>query len=404
MATLTATAALQRASAGAGAQLRERLRACVQPRSRALVHGSRRWHSAAKRVIVGMSGGVDSTVSALLLKQQGLNVHGVYMRNWDARDQDWLMVEDSCRLLGIPCSQMDLSKEYWTDVFDPFLADVQEGRISNPDVQCNRMIKFGAFYRRCQQVFGSPHGEAVPIAFGHYARTETRADGQTMLLRSVDKTKDQTYFLSQVSQDVLRNVMFPIGHLLKTDVKGIARRHGLDRAADRRESMGICFVGPRPFGDFVGQYVEQTPGDFVNEHGLVVGRHRGLGWYTVGQRAMIPGLQSKLYVVDKDMNANSIRVVEGRDHPALFTTGATVRNWHWIADHGRQDALPMDVTVKYRSRMEPVRATLALDTDRQSLRVVFAQPQHSVPCGQDMVAYDGQVCLGGGRIHETKPV
>eukprot|EP00842_Homolaphlyctis_polyrhiza_P004662 jgi/Hompol1/5197/HPOL_004225-RA len=328
-----------------------------------------------------MSGGVDSTMAALQLKRQGHNVVGVFMRNWDERDELGICNADA-DWIG-----MNFTKEYWMDVFSPFLSNVAMGETSNPDTQCNRMIKFGAFYNRCVREFGHD----VKIGF------------------ALNPIKDQTYFLSQVQQNVLRHALFPVGHLFKTQVKEMARREGLDDIAAKPESMGICFVGKRRFGDFVGQYVEQPSGDFVDLDGNIMGRHRGLGAYTVGQRAAIAGRSEKLFVAAKRVDKNQIVVVPSLSHPALMCTAveAEISGWNWIAGHEpRELSLPdatgsMTVGVMFRSRMQPVPAAISKDSSSGVYRVVFNNPQQGVPTGQDIAVYSGDVCLGGSRISRT---
>ncbi|KAL2918918.1 hypothetical protein HK105_201752 [Polyrhizophydium stewartii] len=278
---------------------------------------------------------------------------------------------------------MDFVKEYWTDVFDPFIADVAAGRTSNPDIQCNRMIKFGAFFRRC--------------------RAEISADA--LVAFAADPVKDQTYFLSQVQQDVLQHTLFPIGHLLKRDVKRIARERGFIDAAERRESMGICFVGPRPFGEFVGEYVATAPGDFVDEAGNVVGRHRGLATLTIGQRAAIAGRATRLFVASKDPLTGRALVVPGRDHALLRCRAVRAGSWNWIAvtepaEMSRGGRLA--VLAKIRAQMAPVAATVMRADGDSDVVVAFDAPQSSVPVGQDVVLYQDSVCLGGGRIVATE--
>nr|KAJ3417952.1 hypothetical protein HK105_000557 [Polyrhizophydium stewartii] len=317
---------------------------------------------------------------------------------------------------------MDFVKEYWTDVFDPFIADVAAGRTSNPDIQCNRMIKFGAFFRRCRAEISA---DAL-VAFGHYAQTSVDADGRVLLHRAADPVKDQTYFLSQVQQDVLQHTLFPIGHLLKRDVKRIARERGFIDAAERRESMGICFVGPRPFGEFVGaqrsplwadirrqrltvpapgEYVATAPGDFVDEAGNVVGRHRGLATLTIGQRAAIAGRATRLFVASKDPLTGRALVVPGRDHALLRCRAVRAGSWNWIAvtepaEMSRGGRLA--VLAKIRAQMAPVAATVMRADGDSDVVVAFDAPQSSVPVGQDVVLYQDSVCLGGGRIVATE--
>ncbi|KAI9098168.1 tRNA methyl transferase [Phlyctochytrium arcticum] len=309
-----------------------------------------------------MSGGVDSSVSAHLLLQQGYHVTGVFMRNWDERDErgvcpsedDWRDVQRVCKQLNISCQRVDFCKEYWINVFDHFITDLARGHTPNPDIACNQAIKFGAFFDR----FAAGNEGADYIATGHYARVQRQNDGSVHLVRAVDPVKDQTYYLSTVPEASLTRTLFPIGGYHKSDIKRIARDNGLEAIADRRESMGICFIGKRDFGDFVDEYIAPKPGSIVSLDGQRKGHHHGMTRFTIGQRARISGETERWYVVEKDMASNTIYVAPGPTHPALFRSEVVVNDWTWI-NSGRQNFSELeddgyiDITVKHRYRMEP---------------------------------------------------
>ncbi|TPX67858.1 hypothetical protein SpCBS45565_g03467 [Spizellomyces sp. 'palustris'] len=392
-------------------------------------HGTRR-----KKVILGMSGGVDSSVSAYMLLKEGYEVEGVYMRNWDERDEngvcpseeDWKDVLRVCDKLGIKSHRVDFSKEYWINVFDAFLENLAMGRTPNPDIACNREIKFGSFfdrfirrgdsgevksgttafdgndqYAQSRSSEKSIQADADLIATGHYARLHHLPDGRALLLRAVDKTKDQTYYLSTVPSTALQRTLFPIGAYLKSTVKRIAAEAGLHTAA-KRESMGICFVGKRDFGDFIDDYLVQRHGAFVSVDGEVKGEHRGISKYTIGQRARIPGEVEKWYVAEKDPKRNIIYIASGRSHPALCRRSLGVKNWHWVSG-----AEPVELcsqgsirfAVKYRYRMDPVPCMMQRSEESQGgYDITLDEPQNGLAMGQHVVAYVGDICLGGGTI------
>ncbi|KAI8364718.1 tRNA methyl transferase [Radiomyces spectabilis] len=338
-----------------------------------------------------MSGGVDSSVSAALLKQQGFRVQGIYMRNWDTADErgvctsaeDWEDVQRVCFKLDIPCEQVDFVKEYWTDVFQQTLDDYAAGLTPNPDVMCNQYIKFGSLISK------------VPVdawfATGHYCRTY---DGR--LLRGKDRNKDQSYYLSTVPEDALRRTMFPLGEFeSKTQVKNLAEQLGLHVAA-KRESMGICFVGQRRrFADFLAEYIDQPPGPAVDLQGNVIGQHRGLFGYTIGQASHICHGPHKWCVAEKDVPNNTLICVPGSNHPALFHSACTARNWVWIHPSTALEGEKL-VDAQVRYRQSPQKAILSKQGDRYTVR--FLEPVRAMARGQQVVVWDGDWCLGGGVI------
>ena len=355
------------------------------------------------RVIVGMSGGVDSSVAALLLLQAGYLVEGLFMKNWEEDDgkeyctatQDLADAGAVCAVLGIPLHEANFAAEYWDNVFAHFLDEYQQGRTPNPDVLCNREIKFKVFadYAR---LLG-----AEMIATGHYARVRQIA-GEARLYKGVDADKDQSYFLQSVSQQQLAGVIFPLGELCKRQVREIAREHGLPTHS-KKDSTGICFIGERRFKDFLKTYLPEHPGDIVTTDGCVIGQHQGLMYHTLGQRQGlgIGGLkgadETPWYVADKDPASNRLVVAQGNKHPALFCRAITLHDMHWI---GQAPALPLVCMAKtrYRQPDQPCRLT---QTDADDYTLTFDDAQRSVTPGQWACLYDGEVCLGGGVIQST---
>ena len=321
----------------------------VQEVSRSLLHTSQ--NAKAKRVVLGMSGGVDSSVAAHLLKSKGFEVIGVFMKNWDIVDEQGICQADKeaedaeyvCNKLQIPFKHVSFVKEYWSEVFNKLVEEYQAGLTPNPDVDCNRFIKFGHFHDYCKENI-----DCNAIATGHYARTsfgdfleDFRPNQNVQLLIAMDRIKDQTFFLSQVPQEALRSTMFPLGHMTKDVVKKVAISIGLEKIADKKESMGICFVGKRKSGfqEFLKEYTQEKPGAIIDmETYKEVGEHQGCHLWTLGQGLKIPGKKYKSYVCQKDVEKNLIYVCYGEQHPALFCENFFTDDPYWI-DQRAPDAL-----------------------------------------------------------------
>ncbi|AEI44907.1 tRNA 2-thiouridine(34) synthase MnmA [Paenibacillus mucilaginosus] len=351
------------------------------------------------RVVLGMSGGVDSSVAALLLKEQGYDVIGVFMKNWDDTDEfghctaeeDAEDVRRVCDQIGIPYYTVNFEKPYMDKVFAYFLDEYRKGRTPNPDVMCNREIKFGEFLNKALEL-GADY-----IATGHYARVE-HTDGKHRLLRGVDGNKDQTYFLNALNQYQLSKAMFPIGHLPKPEVRAIAEKAGL-ATAKKKDSTGVCFIGERNFKEFLSGYLPAKPGDMRTLEGEVKGRHDGLMYYTLGQRSGLgiggSGSGEPWFVAGKDLERNILYVVQGEKHPALYTKGLLATDLNWIS--GEIPAAPLRCTAKFRYRQPDQGVTLTFGPDGTA-EVVFDQPQKAITPGQAVVFYDGEECLGGATI------
>lgn len=360
----------------------------------------------AKRVIVGMSGGVDSSVAALVLKQQGYDVTGVFMKNWEETDEDGVCTatedyQDAMavsRRIGIPCYGVNFAKEYKDRVFSYFLDEYSKGRTPNPDVLCNCEIKFKAFLDLAMAA------GADNLATGHYARLDKAADGRVTLLRAKDLNKDQTYFLAGLTQAQLKNAMFPVGDMLKPELRRIAEEAQLPNAK-KKDSTGICFIGERNFKKFLMEYLPAQPGDAVTQDGRIVGRHDGLMFYTLGQRRGLgiggrsDGTGESWFVIGKDMERNLLIVQQG-EHEELFSLALEAGHMHFIA--GEPPATEFDCTAKFRYRQSDVPVHVSIHGE--GCRVTFMQPERAVTPGQWVVLYDGEVCLGGGPIDSTTPM
>jgi tRNA-specific 2-thiouridylase len=357
----------------------------------------------SKTVVVGMSGGVDSSVAALLLKQQGYDVIGLFMKNWEDDDddeycssrQDLIDAVSVADTIGIPIEAVNFSKEYKERVFGYFLSEYQAGRTPNPDILCNSEIKFKAFLDHAIQL------GADTIATGHYAQIR-EANGLFQLLKAGDDSKDQSYFLHRLDQAQLSRAMFPLGRLLKSQVRAIAEQHGLPNHA-KRDSTGICFIGERPFREFLNRYLPTRPGEMLTPEGNVVGRHIGLSFYTIGQRQGlgIGGARDASgepwYVCGKDMANNRLIVVQGHDHPALLTPHLMALESHWI--NGAAPALDQPYAAKTRYRQNDASCRITQVSGRLCA-IAFDEAQWAVTPGQSVVVYDGKICLGGAIIEQ----
>lgn len=350
-------------------------------------------------VVIGMSGGVDSSVAALLLKRQGYNVIGIFMKNWDEKDEDGNCTSDTdyedarrvCDQIEIPCYTVNFVKEYWDRVFTYFLDEYKRGRTPNPDVICNKEIKFKAFLDYAIKV-GADY-----IATGHYARVDF-LDEQYRMLKGIDNNKDQTYFLCTLGQHQLSKTMFPVGHLPKSEVRKLAVEAGL-KTAEKKDSTGICFIGERNFKEFLSNYLPAQPGDIKTLSGEVLGQHDGLMYYTLGQRKGLgiggKGTGEPWFVIEKDLDNNILYVVQGEDHPALYTNGLIGVNLNWVS--GKPPSWDFKCKAKFRYR-QPDQGVRVVMKGENQCEVIFDEPQRAVTPGQAVVFYNGEVCLGGGTI------
>jgi tRNA-specific 2-thiouridylase len=349
------------------------------------------------KVVVGMSGGVDSAVAALLAKRAGHDVVGIFMKNWGEDDtdeycstrEDLVDAAAAADTIGIELEAVNFSAEYKERVFAEFLREYAAGRTPNPDVLCNAEIKFRAFLDHAMRL------GAEKIATGHYARIGF-SGGRIALLRGKDASKDQSYFLHRLTQEQLARVMFPVGELKKTEVRRIAREAGIAVHA-KKDSTGICFIGERPFREFLNRYLPKEPGRIVDEKGNTVGEHIGLAFYTIGQRKGIGigGKGEAWYVAEKRMATNELVVVQGHDHPLLMKKALSAADTAWVS--GKPPEAPSTHTAKTRYRQADATCTLTKVLDSE-IRVDFPSPQWAVTPGQSVVLYDGEICLGGGVI------
>jgi tRNA-uridine 2-sulfurtransferase len=360
--------------------------------------------NSASKVIVGMSGGVDSSVAALLLKQQGYRVEGLFMKNWDEDDgteyctakQDFADAQAVADKLDITLHGANFAAEYWDNVFEHFLAEYRAGRTPNPDILCNREIKFKAFLEYAL-LLGADH-----IATGHYSRLGYE-DGSSTLLKGLDSNKDQSYFLHSVGHAELDKTLFPVGAIEKPRVRQLALEHGL-ATAKKKDSTGICFIGERRFRDFLQQYLPAQPGEIHSLDGEVLGNHQGLMYHTIGQRQGlgIGGLaqhtEAPWYVVDKDLQNNVLLVAQGNDHPALFKSRLYSSGFYWVS--GTAPTLPLHCMAKVRYRQQD-QSCKVTHTGMHDYTVEFDVPQRAITPGQSVVFYQGDLCLGGGVIERT---
>ncbi|HWP19238.1 MAG TPA: tRNA 2-thiouridine(34) synthase MnmA [Burkholderiaceae bacterium] len=360
------------------------------------------------RVVVGLSGGVDSAVSAWLLKAQGYEVVGIFMKNWEDDDdseycssrQDWLDAASVADVIGIDVEHVNFAAEYKDRVFAEFLREYQAGRTPNPDILCNAEIKFKAFLDHAMRL------GAQKIATGHYARVR-EVEGRFQLLKGLDPSKDQSYFLHRLTQAQLARTLFPVGELHKTEVRRIAQEIGLPNAK-KKDSTGICFIGERPFREFLNRYLAKDPGPIKDDRGRVIGQHVGLSFYTLGQRkglgiggirergaARGGGEHEPWFVARKDIPNNTLYVVQGHDHPWLQSLALDAADASWIAG---EPPAPGRYAAKTRYRQQDAACVLENGDGQGRFRLRFDEAQWAVTPGQSAVLYDGEVCLGGGVI------
>jgi len=354
----------------------------------------------SERIVVGMSGGVDSSVAALLLKEQGYDVVGVFMKNWEEQDDngtctaeaDWRDVRDVCDRIGIPYYSVNFAKEYWDRVFSYFLKEYEAGRTPNPDVLCNREIKFKAFLD-----FAMTLG-ASKMATGHFVRT----DGEGRLLKGTDPNKDQSYFLYMVHAEQLKKAVFPVGGMTKAEVRAIAEKNGLTVSA-KKDSTGVCFIGERNFKKFLSEYLPAQPGEMVTPEGETVGRHDGLMYYTLGQRRGLGiggrGDGRSWFVIGKDLERNRLIVAQGEDHPLLYSTESVAEDVTWVGEAPMGEGETIRCTCRYRYRQPDQEVEATLRDGKLYLRAMV--PQRAVTPGQSAVLYVGDICLGGGIVTEV---
>lgn len=350
-------------------------------------------------IVVGMSGGVDSSVSALLLKQQGYRVIGLFMKNWEEEDEnghctsadDYQDVRKVCEKLDIPYYGINFVKEYRQQVFDLFIEDFKKGLTPNPDILCNREIKFKTFLNKAKELGGNY------LATGHYAQIGS-IDGQSCLMKGKDPQKDQSYFLYTLTSGILDRVKFPIGNFEKKEVRQLARQYGL-ATSEKKDSTGICFIGERDFRQFLSQYIGMQPGTFQTLNGKIVGKHAGAAFYTLGQRKGmgIGGPGEAWFVVGKDMQNGIVYVEQGANHPALFCDELIATDLSWVV---KAPNFPFSCQSKVRYRQVDHPCTLH-GCENGRLKVTFPHPQRAVTPGQSIVLYDGEICLGGGIISEV---
>ncbi|XP_061085108.1 mitochondrial tRNA-specific 2-thiouridylase 1-like [Conger conger] len=384
-----------------------------------------------RHVVCAMSGGVDSSVTALLLKRRGYHVTGVFMRNWDSLDEQGVCTgerdcEDAyrvCRMLDMPFHQVSYVKEYWHEVFSNLLKEYQKGRTPNPDIMCNKHIKFKHFLQYAMDTLG-----ADAVATGHYARTSQEDEevfqqrhvpmpktlfrdrfeirNPARLYQAADRFKDQTFFLSQIPQNALRQTLFPLAGLTKDFVKKMATEAGFQHIVKKKESMGICFIGERNFEDFILEYLEPQPGNMVSvEDGRIMGQHKGWFTFTLGQRARIGGQRDSWFVVDKDVTNGEVFVAPTTNHPALYRDTMRTDRFHWIAEDPPAELVRrsmMECLFRFQHQMPLSPCTVTLNADG-SVWLTLAQPIRALTPGQFAVLYKGDECLGSGKIIRLGP-
>ena len=351
------------------------------------------------KVVVGISGGVDSSVAALLLKEQGYDVVGIFMKNWDDTDENGVCTaeedfEDAVAIanqIGIPYYSINFEKEYYDRVFTYFLDEYKKGRTPNPDIMCNKEIKFKAFLDYAKNL-GADY-----VATGHYARVDRSGD-ETLMLRGLDSNKDQTYFLSQLSQDQIKDVLFPVGELDKSEVRKIAKKHNL-ATADKKDSTGICFIGERDFNEFLSNYLPAQPGNIVDTNGKIMGNHDGLMYHTIGQRRGlgIGGEGEAWFVCGKDLDKNELIVCQGSSNPLLFSNKLYASEFSTVTD--KKIPSEFDCTAKFRYRQKDINAHVKV-LDDNHIEVTYDDTKAVTP-GQAAVFYMDEVCVGSAIIDEV---
>ena len=353
-----------------------------------------------EKIVVGISGGVDSSVAALLLAEQGYDVQCIFMKNWEDKDGEICTSADDyndalqvCNILGLPIHSVNFSKEYWDKVFSYFLSEYKAGRTPNPDVLCNREIKFKAFLNYAMKL------GFKKIATGHYAKIEC-INSQYRLLKGKDKNKDQSYFLYMLSHDPLSRSEFPLGDLDKKDVRNIAKKAGLP-TAEKKDSTGICFVGEQNFKQFLARFLPANPGAIISSDGKKVGTHSGLMYYTIGQRKGLgiggghSDLNDPWYVVGKDMIKNNLIVCQGKDNPSLYYEKIIATQLHWISKLRPDEEKELGVKIRYRQKDQVCNIEML---NNNSALVHFNKPVFAAAPGQSIVFYNEEICLGGGII------
>jgi tRNA-specific 2-thiouridylase len=356
------------------------------------------------KVITGMSGGVDSSVSAALLKQQGLQVEGMFMKNWEeddtqefcSADEDVKDAQSVCDKLGIKLHRRNFASEYWDYVFEEFLTEYQQGRTPNPDILCNREIKFKTFLDHADDL------GADMMATGHYVR-KTHENGEFQLRKGLDLNKDQSYFLYTINQYQLSRTLFPVGEIEKPEVRAIAQDLGLD-VFNKKDSTGICFIGEKRFQSFLSTYLKPNPGDIVTATGKVIGKHSGLMYYTIGQRQGlgIGGVKDALpepwFVIAKNHQKNQLIAGQSNDNDLMFDNQLKAKQLSWVSD--KQVEIPLKCHAKIRYR-QPDQACTITKSDNDSICVVFDEPQKAITPGQSIVFYQDDICLGGAIIESS---
>lgn len=359
---------------------------------------------ASKHIIIGLSGGVDSAVAALLLKHQGWQVRGLFMKNWEEDDTanycaaaaDLAAAQTVAQHLNIELLTVNFATEYWEQVFAIFLSEYKAGRTPNPDILCNSTIKFRAFLDYAINL------KADAIATGHYAQIITTTNGPQLTL-SIDANKDQTYFLHRLTQSQLNSSIFPLGQLTKTEVRYIAKTAALPNAM-RKDSTGVCFIGERQFRTFLARYLPPQPGPIETAEGHIIGQHSGLMYYTIGQRQGLGiggkrgAIAAPWFVIGKDLNRNVLQVVQGHNHPLLWNYTLDASNWHWINEQlPNMDAI-YQARIRHRQPLQPCRIH---QLNSNYYRVTFTTPQWAIAPGQAIALYQNAICLGGGTIENS---